>query len=386
MAGKAQKRLKVLQLVKTSFGATWAWRQMRELVNLGVEVHVAVPPGGPLIAKYREVGVHVHEFQLDFPTRSPHLIPRLFQTFRDLVNLVNPDIIHSHFVGTTLTMRLALGQKPRYPRIFQVPGPLHLEHRLFRLLELSTASHQDFWIGSCKWTCNCYRQLGITEDRVFLSYYGTDIDQFASPVQGKLRKEIGCSESTKIVGMVAFMYKPRWYLGQSRGLKGHEDLIDALAICKREGLNILGVFIGGAWQHATNYEQRVRQYGKQHCGDDALFLGNRYDVPTLYPDFNLAVHPSHSENVGGAVESLLMGIPTIASDVGGFPDVVVPEETGWLVPPKNPQKLAETIQVALNNREKAYQFAVAGQALVTELFDVQSTAKQVLDVYHRVLS
>ena len=41
--------MKVLHLVKTSRGASWALRQMRELKRLGVDVHVALPPGGPLV-------------------------------------------------------------------------------------------------------------------------------------------------------------------------------------------------------------------------------------------------------------------------------------------------------------------------------------------------
>ena len=48
--------MKVLQLVKTSVGATWALKQMRELVKLGVEVHVALPTDGLLIEKYKEFG------------------------------------------------------------------------------------------------------------------------------------------------------------------------------------------------------------------------------------------------------------------------------------------------------------------------------------------
>lgn len=52
--------MRVLQLLKTSEGATWALRQMCELVKLGVEVHVLLPYGGKLIEKYKEARIVVH--------------------------------------------------------------------------------------------------------------------------------------------------------------------------------------------------------------------------------------------------------------------------------------------------------------------------------------
>src|SRR5688500_20117723 len=90
--------MKVLHLAKTSIGATWALRQMRELVKLGVEVHVAIPPG-PLIEKYEHAGIHVHLGQFDFPMRRSHQLPPRMRAFEQLVANVQPDLIHSHFVG-----------------------------------------------------------------------------------------------------------------------------------------------------------------------------------------------------------------------------------------------------------------------------------------------
>ncbi|MBM3187134.1 MAG: glycosyltransferase family 4 protein [Chloroflexi bacterium] len=378
--------MRVLHLVKTSVGASWAYRQMRELVQLGVQVHVALPPGGPLVERYREAGVMTHLLQTDWPTRAPWRIAPLCAAFRQLVALVRPDVIHSHFVGTTLTMRLALGKSHPIARVFQVPGPLHLESAFFRTLDLATAGPADSWIGSCRWTCDRYRRSGVPEERVFLSYHGFDVERLASVPGGKIRRELGLAEDTRIVGMVAYMYAPKWYLGQRRGIKGHEDLIDALAICQRTRKDLLGVFVGGAWNNATRYESQVRAYGRARCGKRAVFLGTRTDVAELYPDFDVVVHPSHSENIGGAAESYLQAVPTIATEVGGFPDVVRPGETGWLVPPKDPVRLAEAILEALADPARARGMALRGQALAQELFDVRRTAAEVLDIYHTVSS
>lgn len=379
-------KLKVLHLLKTSIGAKWALLQMRELVKLGVEVHLALPAGGSLIAEYIQAGVIVHPVQLDFPIRHLWDCPKVLAELRDLVSRIAPDIIHSHFVGTTLSMRLALGKTHPIPRIFQVPGPLHLEHPFFRQAEILTSGSSDYWIGSCQWTRERYHKSGLPQERLFLSYYATDLEKFTNPKTGKLRQELGIDESIKIVGMVAFMYAPKRFLGQTRGLKGHEDLIDAIAICLETEPNIIGVFIGGAWNNARAYENRVRAYGKKRCGDRAIFLGTRNDVAELYPDIDVAVHPSHSENVGGAVESLLFSVPTIATNVGGFPDIVRHNETGWLVPPRSPKQLAETILECLKAPVHSHNLAVKGQKITKELFDVKRTAKEVLDIYKTILS
>lgn len=377
--------MKALHLLKTSVGATWALRQMRELVKLGVEVHAAMPLDGPLVERYRDVGVNVHGGQYSLPMKHPYRWPTLFQSFRDLVDIVRPDVIHSHFVGTTLTMRLALGKNHPTARIFQVPGPLHLEHPFFRSAEIRTAGHADAWIGSCKWTCERYRRSGIENDRIHLAYYGIDLDEVYHRPPGRLRGERGIRVGTPIVGMVAYMYAPKRYLGQKRGLKGHEDLIDAIALVREHHPDIHAVFVGGAWAGAKAYEQQVIAYATERLGTSAHFLGTRSDVPELYADFDIVVHPSHSENVGGAAESLLLSVPTIATDVGGFPDLVVPGETGWLVPPRNPDKIAESVLEGLANPVYAQETAQRGKQRASQIMDVRSNAADIYRIYRTIL-
>ena len=377
--------MRSLHLIKTSVGASWALRQIRELVRLGVEVHVALPDGGPMVGKYAAVGATEHLLRTDFPIRSPWEFPALSKRLSRLVHAVQPDIIHSHFVGTTLSMRLALGRGKTIPRVFQVPGPLHLEHPLFRRAELVTAGQSDFWIGSCQWTCDRYEQSGIDPQRIFLSYYGTDLEIYSPQKPGKLREELGLGDESKIVGMIAYMYAPKRYLGQQRGLKGHEDLIDAIKICLERAPNLRCVVVGGAWNNATTYEQAVRKYARQTCGDRVIFLGTRHDVPDIYADIDVVVHPSHSENVGGAAESCLLGVPTIATRIGGFPDLIRDGVTGWLVPSKNPQALATAILDALGNEPEAQKMAQAGQVLARELFDVRKTAAGIKTIYEQIL-
>ncbi len=377
--------MRVLQLIKVGVGATWAERQIAQLVRHGVDVHVAVP-AGPMVERYRAAGATVHVAETGFSMRRPDRATRAVATLRRLVAEVRPDLIHSHFVSTTVTMRVALGPRHAVPRVFQVPGPLHLEHALVRRAELALAGPGDYWIGSCRWTCERYRASGVDPARVFHSVYGVDVERFLPRgAPGPLRATLGVAAGQRIVGMVAYLYAPRWWLGQRTGLKGHEDLIDALALVRRRGLDVVGVFVGGPWVGAEAYARRVEAYAAARLGAAAHFLGTRHDVPDLYGEMDVVAHPSHSENLGGASESLLLARPTIATRVGGLPDLVQDGETGWLVPPRAPGALAAAITEALVDPEEARRRAEAGRRLAYELMDVRRTGAEVRGIYRQIL-
>lgn len=377
--------MKVLHIVKTAVGASWAYEQARVVRSLGVDVVVALPSDTEGFApRYREAGVAVVQADLDFPARRPWLLPARLRACRELVEQVRPDLIHTHHVGTTFVVRLALGKNSPIPRIFQVAGPLHLEHSFFAHLDTFLAGPQDHWIATCKWTRRKYLELGVPGDRVFLSYAGIDVNHFSEIRTGCLRRELGISAEAPLVGMVSYMYAPKRFLAQARGLKGHEDFIAALRLAQETRSDIRAVIIGGPWGNAARYEQRLRQLGKKICGSSLTFLGVRRDVPVLYPDLDLAVVPSLSENVGGAVEPLLSGVPVVATNVGGLPDLIEEHRTGWLVPPRNPEALARAMLEALANKEEARRRTLEGQTMARHLFDVERTGRETAASYDRV--
>ncbi len=379
--------MKVLHIVKTAVGAPWAYHQIRVLCSLGIDVEVALPSDTAGFAtRYRKAGAKVIATDLDFPAKRPWEFPDVVRSCRGLVKRVQPDLIHTHHVGTTLVLRLALGKHSPVPRVYQVAGPLHLESDFFANLDIRTAGAPDYWIATCEWTRRKYLELGIEPKRVFLSYAGTDIRPFSTKRSGKLRAELGMSEETPLAGMIAYMYAPKWVLGQHRGLKGHEDFISALNLARDVLPNIRGVIIGGAWGNGGWYEEQLRYHGQAACKGSLAFLGIRPDVPALCPDLNLAVVPSHSENCGGPVEPLLCGVPVVATSVGGLPDVIRDGETGWLVPPQNPAVLAQTIIEALRDRDELRRRGLRGQRLARELFDVERTAREVAEAYETILA
>ena len=80
-----------------------------------------------------------------------------------------------------------------------------------------------------------------------------------------------------------------------------------------------------------------------------------------------------------------MGIPTITSSVGGFPDIVRPGETGMLVPPKDPASLAQMIQRTLDDLPAARQLALRGQRLIKERLDIRKNTQEIVDIYRKIL-
>ena len=380
--------MRVLHVVKTADGAAWAAKQAAVVASLGVEVHVAVPRlDGRCIGYWQRSGAVLHEVDLDLPANAPWQWPAVRNRIRDIVSDVSPDIIHSHFVGSTIALRCALGRNHPVPRVYQVAGPLHLEHALYRKLEIGSAGSSDCWIASSRSIKDHYLRAGVDRARVFLSYYGDDLNR-AHDAGSITVRDLACAAPTdRVVGSISWMYPPKPYLGQHIGLKAHELMIEALGIAMRADRRILGVFAGGAWGGADWYEQRLRKRGEAAGGNRFRFLGALpYETAhEAWRGFDLAIHTPVSENCGGVIEPLLAGVPVIASCVGGLPEVIHNNQTGWLVPARDPLALADKIVQVLKEPLNGKELAMRGNALVRHMFDVNRTGREVLEIYRRVL-
>jgi glycosyltransferase involved in cell wall biosynthesis len=381
--------MKVLHIVKTAVGANWAYEQVRILCSLGIEVVVALPSDTEGLApKYRQAGATVVAANLDFPAREPRRIPATLRACRRLVATVRPDLIHTHHVGPTFVARLALGKNSPIPRIFQVPGPLHLEHPFFAWLDITLAGPRDFWIAVCESIQEKYRLRGVAPDKVFLSRAGMRIIQAEARKNDSLRRELGIPLDAPVVGMVAHIYAPKFFLGQTRGVKGHEDFIAALALIKKVHPDVRGVIVGSAWQKSGDwYEKRLRSLGEKICGSSLIFLGHRTDLDEVSGLFDVAVQPSHSEAVAWSVAELLQrNVSVVATNVGGLPDLVQENRTGWLVPARNPEAVARAVLEALGNPEEAQRRAARGRELARHLLDVEKTGREIAAIYEKVLA
>lgn len=380
-------RRRILHVVKTSDGAEWAAEQAAELVRLGIEIHVALPCAqGRTVQKWVDSGAIIHIVPTDLPTRNPLLLPGLMRRLRDLISSIHPEIIHSHFFGSTVLLRLALGPNDAIPRLFQVPGPLHLEHKFWRTIDLSTAGNSDSWIASSRCIMSHYRSAGVSEERLYLSYYG--IRTCSTPPRlGLLRRRYGIPDQMKIVGNANFIYPPKWYIGQRNGLKAHEDVIDALGLVLRQRSDVMCVLIGGTFAGSQSYERRLRERASVVGGSRILMTGYvpNQEIRQMWPDFDVAVHVPLSENCGGVIEPMLTSVPVIAGRVGGLPEVVADGITGKLVDIRDPLALARAVTHVLDFPEHYGVLARVGHELVDTMFDVRRTAREVFEIYQHIL-
>ncbi len=380
--------MKALHLCKSSQGARWASDQAGVLTRRGIEVHVALPDlEGPVTSEWIANGAQVHRIDYTLSPLLPVATISSLDQLRRLVDLVQPDLIHCHHVKAAIMARLALRGRYPVPRVFQVPGPLHMEMFPSRMLELLTATAEDYWIATSRATLSHYLSAGVSSERVFLSYAGTENERFRGQRKGQLRRHLGLADSEFLVGNISYVYAPRWYFMQRVGLKCHEDLIDGISLAAEKDRSIRGVLIGGPWGTASTYFEKLRRYARKRSGNAVIMPGafNQEEAASAIWDFDCAAHVPMSENCGGVVEPLLCGIPTIASRIGGLVEVVMDGSTGVTVPVGDPSALSEAILFVRNQYSAMCHQAHVGWMLVQTMFDVNRTAAEVEKIYRYVL-
>jgi glycosyltransferase involved in cell wall biosynthesis len=378
---------RIVQVVKTFDGALWAVQQVWELIQKGWEIHVISPSlEGRYAEKWRESGAFLHQLDIEFPVSSIWKLSSSASMVRDKFNEINPNLIHSHFVSTTLMLRWALQDFP-VPRIFQVPGPLHLENPIFGQWETFSSNHNDYWIASSDYIRQFYiNGYGIDPRKIFLSYYGTDLGAFNQSGGGEFRKKYSIPMDALVVGNVSFIYPPKFYLAQRVGLKGHELMIESMANLMKENSNLYTVFIGNQWGVSQSYFQRLKRKATS-LSKRFIFTGflPQKEIVAAWKDFDLALHIPSSENCGGVIEPLLNEIPVVASRIGGLPEIIIPGETGHLAQSRTVQGVEDAVRNALSDKFESKRMAKNGRKLVERLFNIAHTANDIDQIYKNIL-
>jgi len=109
--------------------------------------------------------------------------------------------------------------------------------------------------------------------------------------------------------------------------------------------------------------------GALGLGPYVTFLGEQLHLGGLFAQADLFVLPSEQESFGlAALEALASGVPVVASDVGGLPEVVRDGETGLLVPPHDPRALAVAVLELLRDEPRRAAMGRAARADATARF------------------
>jgi glycosyltransferase involved in cell wall biosynthesis len=157
------------------------------------------------------------------------------------------------------------------------------------------------------------------------------------------------------------------FVGRLRLRKGVEVLLAALAELRRRRIKAV-LQIAGDGEHRKRLERKVDELGLR---DTVAFLGtcDGPRVRRLLAGAAALVVPSIYEGMPLVVlEAMAAGVPVVGSRVSGIPEVVVDGETGWLVPPEDPQALAGALAAALAHPAEARRRGEGGRRRVDERY------------------
>ena len=160
--------------------------------------------------------------------------------------------------------------------------------------------------------------------------------------------------------------------------KAPEDLVAAVAALRHR--EATAVWIGSG----PDLDSTRRLVQERGLGDRFLFVGERSDVARLLPAFDVFAMSSRYEGLPCAVvEAMRCGLPVVATAVNSVPDLVIPGESGLLVPAGRPGLLAEAIDGLLDDPATAQRLASRGQVLAGEDYSAEALANVLDEVYTR---
>jgi glycosyltransferase involved in cell wall biosynthesis len=129
-------------------------------------------------------------------------------------------------------------------------------------------------------------------------------------------------------------------------IKGIVYLIRAISLLQKTNREIV-LEIAGSGPEQTTLEAEIEKHG---LSKQVKFLGWRTDLSPLFAQWRLFILPSLEEGFGmAALEAMATGLPVIGTTVGGIPELIVDNETGFLVPPRDAEALADRIEKVLSN-------------------------------------
>jgi glycosyltransferase involved in cell wall biosynthesis len=198
----------------------------------------------------------------------------------------------------------------------------------------------------------------VSSEKIRVIYNGVNVNRFARIQRNRKRLLPTVASDAKVVAVVANMY--------SR-VKGHTHLIAAARVVCRVIPETIFLLVGDG-RERPRLEQLVRDAGLEN---NFAFAGRREDIPELLACCDLSVLPSEAEAMPNALlEAMAAGLPAIATDVGGCPEIIEDGVSGLLVPPRDPEALSDAMLRILQNPSLAAALARAGQERIRTRFNL----------------
>jgi glycosyltransferase involved in cell wall biosynthesis len=292
-----------------------------------------------------------------------------------------PEIVHTHTSKAGFLGRWA-AWLCRVPVIVHTPhghvfwGYFNpLKTRLFIILECLTARVTDAMIMLTPQERKDHLRLRIApEEKFTVIHSGVDLrkfdyEKFYSDNKKRTLPEV--PENTVFIGTV----------GRLTTVKGQDVLLQAVSELRQSGEDVFLILLGEG-ERRGELEERARRL---KLSGNIRFLGWRPDVALVMASFDIFCLPSLNEGMGKVlVEAMAMGLPVVASDVGGIKDLVHHGENGLLVPPGDAAALAETLRVLCGDPEKRSRMGAAGR-LLAPLYGSDKMLKKIDTLYRALL-
>jgi len=214
------------------------------------------------------------------------------------------------------------------------------------------------------------RRAGIAAQKITTINNGIDASCFGS-AWPSLAEEINKRDKL-LIGTVGRLVSP----------KGIDSFLRAAREVVKQIPDTLFVIVGDGPDRGK-LETLARGLG---IGANVLFTGSRSDMPSVYASLDIFVLPSLSEGMPMVVlEAMASRKPVIATDVGAVSKLVIPGQTGMLVPAADTERLTQAMLLLAQDSNLRSRMGRAGEALVREQFSSRGMAPKYMAVYERLL-
>lgn len=284
-----------------------------------------------------------------------------------LLQNLDPDVIHAHgtraawYVSRSLARQRYQGKLIYTENLFAFDGRRGPWRLPWYAIERYLCRRADYLTTSCQINARLVIDAGwATPDRIWLQHYGIDLEairqQATTPVT---RAELGLRPDVPVVGTV----------GRLIAQKGIRYLIDAATTVLATQPETIFLVVGDgvlrqsleSYSQARGVANSFRFLGAQAQPWRYLAVCDVIALPSLFEGLPLA-----------ALEALAAGLPVVTTPVGGCPEVVIPGQTGLLVPPRDGMALAEALLDLLRDPDRRTAMALAAPEIVRK-YDVGDT-------------
>lgn len=364
----------LLLITKSNWGGAqhYVYDLATHLPKEKFSVVVAAGGNGTLLQDCTQEGVQTVTLPSLGRDVSPLKDLQSLREVRELLKKEKPDVLHLNSSKAGFVGALA-GRLEKVPRIvFTAHGWSFNEKRpvyqqiVFRIIQGITLLLVDATIAVSKQV----QKKAPLKKNIHLVYLGISNITFDDPVRAKEKIKNICPEfnvDTFTIGTI----------GELHTNKGHDVLVNALTLLPKD--KKWQAVIVGEGEERTRLQALIAKYSL----DTHVFLaGTIQNGAQLMKAFDIFVLPSRTEALGYALlEAGQAGLPVVASNVGGIPEVIKDGITGVLVTKEDPQNLARALTALMNNSELSHTYGTKNKELVRNTFSLARMVAETVAIY-----